>query len=37
VPMGALGGQHWKDFARRNSDNGGMAKGVDDWDIFTGR
>lgn len=36
VPMGNLGGQHWKDYSRRNSDNGGMARGVDDWDIFTG-
>lgn len=36
VPMGALGGQHWKDFSRRNSENGNMARGVDDWNIFTG-
>lgn len=36
VPMGALDGQHWKDFSRKNQENGGMARGVDDWDLFTG-
>jgi hypothetical protein len=37
VPMGNLSGQHWKDFARRNSDNDGMARGVDDWDLWSGQ
>ena len=36
VPMGNLSGQHWKDFARKNSTNDGMARGVDDWDLFSG-
>ena len=36
VPMGNLSGQHWKDFARRNSTNDGMARGVD-FDLFTGQ
>lgn len=36
VPMGNLSGQHWKDFARKNSTNDGMARGIDDWDLFSG-
>jgi hypothetical protein len=38
IPMGSLGGQHWKDFARKNiqsSDGVFMAHGVD-IDPFTG-
>jgi hypothetical protein len=38
IPMGSLGGQHWKDFARKNiptSDGVLMAHGVD-IDPFTG-
>ena len=40
IPMGAMGGQHWKDYVRRNSgspDGVPMAHGVNDWDIFTGQ
>ena len=41
VPMGSMNGQHWKDYARRNSSNVGedgipMAHGVD-FDLFTGQ
>ena len=38
VPMGALGGQHWKDYVRKNTntvDGVPMAHGVD-FDLFTG-
>jgi hypothetical protein len=40
IPMGNMGGQHWKDYARRNVntvDGIQMAHGVDDWNIFTGQ
>jgi hypothetical protein len=40
IPMGAMGGQHWKDYVRKNSqthDGVPMAHGVTDWDIFTGQ
>ncbi len=40
IPMGAMGGQHWKDYVRKNSqtsDGVAMAHGVSDWDLFTGQ
>ena len=39
IPMGNMGGQHWKDFMRRNvetNDGVQMARGRD-FDIFTGQ